>query len=272
MTSLPLKWHGGKQKLAQWILDLAPEHTHRVIPYAGGLGMLLQSDPEGVSEVINDLDGPLSNFWKTLRDPNAFQHLLRAAQATTVSSATWEDAKHALSLWAPGDEPDPAAAWAMLVLVRQSRQGLRKSFCTLSKTRTRRGMNEQASSWLSAVEGLPEAHERLSRVVVLNKPALEVISSEDSPSTWFYLDPPYLHDTRATTDDYDHEMSEEDHLELLHALANISGRFTLSGYESKLYNDAAEICGWRVVRREVKNHASGSSKKATKVECLWMNY
>lgn len=39
----------------------------------------------------------------------------------------------------------------------------------MSRTRTRRGMNEQASSWWSsAVEGLSDAHVRLRRVVNVN--------------------------------------------------------------------------------------------------------
>jgi hypothetical protein len=41
-------------------------------------------------------------------------------------------------------------------------------------------MNEQASSWLTAIDGLPEIHERLKRVVVLNEDAVTVIRREDS--------------------------------------------------------------------------------------------
>ena len=63
----------------------------------------------------------------------------------------------------------------------------------MSRNRTRRQMNEQASAWLTCVEGLPAVHARLKRVVVLNQPALEVIKREDGEKTLFYLDPPYLH-------------------------------------------------------------------------------
>lgn len=270
--SLPLKWHGGKQKLAKWILSYMPEHTHRVITHGGGLGMFLQSDPTGVSEVVNDLDKSLINFWKVLRDKEGFAELRRFAEATPVCEATWNECQRILEGWKASSRPDPMAAWAMLVLVRQSRQGLRDSFCTLSKTRTRRDRNEQASAWLGAIEGLSDAHDRLSRVVIRSKDAIEIIKSEDSKHTWFYLDPPYLHETRVTTEDYAHEMTEEQHLDLLDALANISGKFCLSGYPSDLYNRAAEICGWTMVSKQAANHASGSSKKPQKQECLWMNY
>ena len=84
-----------------------------------------------------------------------------------------------------------------------------KDFATLSRNRTRRQMNEQASAWWTCVEGLPAVSARLRRVVVLNQPALEVIRQQDGPATLFYLDPPYLHETRASPGTYKHEMSEE---------------------------------------------------------------
>lgn len=52
---------------------------------------------------------------------------------------------------------------------------------------------------------------RLRRVVILNQPALEVIRQQDGPATLYYLDPPYLHEMRAATSTYKHEMTEADH-------------------------------------------------------------
>ena len=75
-------------------------------------------------------------------------------------------------------------------------------------------MNEQASSWLSAVEGLQDVHQRLKSVVILNDNACKVIGQQDGPHTLFYCDPPYLHETRTVTSAYGHEMTESDHLQL----------------------------------------------------------
>ena len=71
-------------------------------------------------------------------------------------------------------------------------------------------MNEQASAWLNAVDGLASVHARLKRVVILCRDALEVIRRQDGPKTLFYLDPPHLHSTRASTGNYAHEMDEAD--------------------------------------------------------------
>lgn len=267
----PLKWHGGKQGLADWIIEQFPEHTHYVEPYAGGLGVLLKK-PLGASEVVNDLNGALSNFWAVLAHPEKFEELVRRAEATPFSEKRWNETHMRLFCRVEEGVDSVDLALDFFVLVRQSRQGLCKDFATLSRNRTRRGMNEQASSWLSAIEGLRDAHERLKGVVVLSRPALDVIRQQDGPNTLFYLDPPYLHETRTTTADYAHEMSEDEHIELLLALKEIEGKFILSGYPSEIYSVAADDCGWRVVSKEVKNHASGKSSKPTRVETLWMNF
>jgi DNA adenine methylase len=75
-------------------------------------------------------------------------------------------------------------------------------------------MNGNVSEWLSAVDGLADVHARLRRVLVENMPALQLIPRADTPETLFYCDPPYLHQTRASTDAYAHEMTEADHREL----------------------------------------------------------
>ena len=164
------------------------------------------------------------------------------------------------------------SAVQFFIQFRQSRQGLGKDFATLSRNRTRRAMNEQVSSWLSAVEGLPEAHERLKRVVILNSDACKVIQQQDGPKTLFYLDPPYLHETRKVTDAYQFEMSIEEHSELLDVLLNISGKFILSGYHSDLYDAHALTGAWHRVDIELDNKASSAKKKETKTECLWTNF
>ena len=69
-------------------------------------------------------------------------------------------------------------------------------------------MNEQASAWWTCVDGLPAVSARLRRVVVVNRPTLEVIGQQDGSKTLFYLVPPYLHETRATIEAYKHEMTE----------------------------------------------------------------
>ncbi len=255
LLNAPLKWHGGKRYLAPWILAHMIRHVHYVEPFAGGLAVLLAKEFEGVSEVVNDSDGHLMNFWRVLASEKKFADFVRIVQATPFSQEVFLNAE------AMGDTDDSVErAVHFFVRCRQSRQGLCKDFATLSKNRTRRNMNEQVSSWLTAVEGLAEVHDRLKRVVMLNDDAVAIIRKEDSPNTLFYLDPPYLHETRVTTQDYSQEMTEHDHARLIAALSGIEGKFLLSGYPSALYDDAAALNGWYRVEREIDCKASGAKE------------
>jgi DNA adenine methylase len=131
-------------------------------------------------------------------------------------------------------------------------------------------MNGNVSEWLSAVDGLPAVHARLRRVLIENKPALEIIRREDGPNTLFYCDPPYLHETRTARDVYEFEMSEQDHKELLHVLLQVKGKVMLSGYANPLYNKL--LTDWRRVDFDMANHAAGGDTKRRMTECVWCNF
>jgi DNA adenine methylase len=131
-------------------------------------------------------------------------------------------------------------------------------------------MNEQASAWLSAVEGLPAVHARLRRVAILCRPALDVIRSQDGPGTLFYCDPPYLPGTRAAPNAYAYEMTEGDHRELLGLLHSLRGKVMLSGYLSALYDEA--LAGWTRHAFDLPNNAAGGPTKGRETEVLWCNF
>ena len=266
----PLKWHGGKHYLAPKIVALMPPRTewcHYVEPYFGGGAVLLANDPEGISEVVNDLDVGLTNFWRVLQHPNLFENFRRACHATPFSEREYALAVKETSKL-PWDQ-----AHAFFVHCRQSMSGRMKCFSPITKRRTRAGMNEQASAWLSAVEGLPAVHARLKRVDILGpKPALEVIRQQDGDKTLFYLDPPYLDETRTSKDVYAHEMTDADHEALLTALNSIQGKFMLSGYHSKMYNEWALQSNFTCHEFDLPNNSAGGKEKRRMTECVWTNY
>lgn len=268
-SSTPIKWHGGKTYLASRIIELMPEHTHYIEPFFGGGAVLFRKPGNLVerhSEVVNDIYGCLVNFWRVLQSRNLFPEFLRQVSMTPMSKLTWEQATEC-------DSDDPIErACAFFVRYRQSRQGLGKDFATMSRTRTRRGMNEQVSSWLSAIDGLPDAHERLKRVVIYSESAVKVIKREDDATSLFYCDPPYLQETRVVKNAYTHEMKESDHVDLLNALGSVQGKFILSGYANSLYESEAKRHGWTRVDIEIDNKASSQKIKPKKTECLWMNF
>jgi DNA adenine methylase len=285
MTTLtpPLKRHGGKSYLAARILELMPPHLHYCEPFCGGCAVLLARDPaderlwwpgtdsdgrqsRGVSELVNDRDGRLMTFWKVLQGEETFARFRRQVEAIPPSRPHWDEAHDHVY----GADP-VADAVAFYVDCRQSLAGRQASFTAITRNRTRRGMNGNASEWLSAVEGLPAVHARLRRVVVENQDALELIPREDTPATLFYLDPPYPHATRTAKKVYgDHEMTDDDHRRLLDLVRTVQGKVMLSTYPSQLYDDA--LAKWTRHTFDLPNNAAGGKTKGRETEVLWCNF
>jgi DNA adenine methylase len=64
---------------------------------------------------------------------------------------------------------------------------------------------------------------------------------------------------------YKHEMSDDDHVELLEALNNHPGPVLLSGYDCPLYSE--RLKDWQ--RRDTAGRAMGYKKRC---ESLWINH
>lgn len=267
-----LKFHGGKRYLADWIVSHMSPHTRYVEPYFGGGSVLLRKPCEGIAEFINDINGELCNFWATLIDAREFSKFMHVMSVIPLGKPFYEDAMRK----ATNADNDTRRAIKYFVKMRQSRQGLGKDYCTPT-SRTRRGMNENVSAWLSAVDGLPDLHARLRRVEIWDRKggkALDCIKALDGYDTLFYLDPPYLPETRSSQGEYgEYEMTKADHYKLLTLLTTIDGKFLLSGYPSPMYENFREKNGWQMVSKPVHNQASSKRKKEKdRVECLWANY
>ena len=283
----PLRYHGGKNLLAPWLHFQAPPsvhedpingYTHRNYPFAGGLAEFWNWEPvDGISEAVNDINKELSNFWFAIRSAEYFPKLQQLLEGTPFSEEEWKNAVNILPALGYRDRDRIQAAWCFFVKFRQSRQGLGKSYATPT-SRTRRGMNENVSAWISAVDGLPECHKRLRRVEIRCLDFREFIPTYDHKGALFYCDPTYLHkdmdetQIRSALDCYSYEMSLQDHIDLLELLSTIEGRFMLSGYQSKLYDWYAKENDWEVQAKRVSLSSSSKKTKEQKTEICWRNY
>ena len=119
-------------------------------------------------------------------------------------------------------------------------------------------------NWYRLPEWIIDIADRLRRVQIENRPALEVIKRFDYENVFMYLDPPYLLNTRAGKQ-YKHEMSDTEHEELLKAIVNSRAKIMISGYESDLYNEYLKK--WH---KATFNSCAEHGKK--RIEVVWMNY
>ena len=257
-------WYGGKFSHLEWLLPLLPKSHHYCEPFAGSGAVLLNRPPSAV-ETYNDIDGDVVNFFRVLRDRG--DDLIRSISLTPFSREEF----HIAITGSTQGISDVERARRFYIRARQARSGLAQT-ATLGrwancKDTSRAGMAGVVSRWLGGVDALDDISERLQRVQIENRPALDIIRLYDSPGTLFYCDPPYLHSTRGDSKAYGYEMADTDHEALASTLNSIRGKAAVSGYR----NDTMDTLfkGWR--RFDAAEKMSHTIKQMRQ-ECVWMNY
>jgi DNA adenine methylase len=110
----PTNYYGGKARLAPWIASLLPVHRTYVEPFAGSAAVLFAKRPSP-TEILNDLDGQVVNFFQVLHERPA--DLARALALTPYARAEYQQL--AAGFEDPGlDELERARRW--FVRVNQS--------------------------------------------------------------------------------------------------------------------------------------------------------
>lgn len=261
-TRPALRYHGGKWRIAPWIIRHLPlDHTCYVEPFAGGGSILLRKDPARF-EVLNDIDGEIVNFFDVLRNQTA--ELLRQIQLTPFSRA------EAIRAFEESGGTPMQRARRIFIRSWQSMGGPR----TQRRSGWRFSVGATGAARSAVEEWGNNAHlyavaERLKAVQLESDDAMKIIPRFDAKATLFYLDPPYLAETRSRSwrrHAYTNEMGEAGHVALAELLNGIQGMAVLSGYPSQLYEDLYEARGWAVVKREAV-----TDKAARRTECLWIN-
>lgn len=258
----PVPYFGGKQRIAESIVSLFPDHSHYIEPYAGSLSVLL-AKPESRIETVNDIDGDMVTFWRVLRDrPAEFQ---RACELTPHSRA-----ERALSQGDKDGLVDLEVARRVWVQLTQGRSGIGRA------TGWRFYVNADATAspmatYLEAYRHrMPPAVRRLRSVQLECRDALDVIADYGTvESSLLYVDPPYTTDTRRGGQ-YKHEVDRDHHEALLDALTACRARVVLSGYDNPLYRDRLD--GWTVERIAASTQQANNPGGGARVETLWLNY
>jgi len=273
----PIYFFGGKGNMVTKLLKLIPPHKIYVEVFGGGASLLFAKPPSPV-EVYNDLDSGLVNLFRVLRDPEKFEKFYKLVCLTPYSR---EEQNFCYKTWEQCED-DVERAYRFWIVARQSFSGRIHSSWSYAVKTYYRGMISTCSKYLSAIEHLPEFHERIMRVQIENRDFRKIFSSYDTEETLFYCDPPYVPDTRRDRKVYRHEMSLEDHKELVDILLNVKGKVLLSGYRHEVY-EPLEKAGW--VRLEFKTacFAAGRTrltgilgkgsalKKSPRTECVWVS-
>lgn len=264
VTSPALRYHGGKFRLAPWIMQFFPPHQTYVEPFGGAAGVLLQKG-RSYAEVYNDLDGDIVNFFRVLRDPEQRRQLLDLVALTPYARDEFDQA------WEATEDPiERARRIAIRAQMGFGSAGASKG-TTGFRIDTKRAYGTAQHLWAEYPASIAAVGQRFQNVLIENRPAIEVLQQHDRSDTLHFVDPPYVLGTRVLQANgrgyYRHEMTDDDHLELLGILLELDGMVVVSGYETELYNDV--LAGWETY--STKSRISAGRGTALRTEVVWIN-
>lgn len=256
ITRPVLRYHGGKWKLAPWIISHFPKHRIYVEPFGGGGSVLLRKE-RSYAEVYNDKWDTVVNVFRVLRDPKKAGKLRKALKLTPFSRT--EFMRASLNHWR--SDIEAARRTILRSFAGFGSASTNGDFLTGFRANSNRSGTTPAHDWVNYPTHLAAYVERLSGVIIENKEAAEVIEQHDGPQTLFYCDPPYPAETRNMdrgNTAYAHEMSDEDHRTLARTLKAVKGMVVISGYGCDLY-DKELYPRWHRIEREAL--ADGARKR-----------
>lgn len=249
-----LKYPGAKNRIAKWIVEYIPNHKVYCEPFLGSGAVFFNKKP-CYNEILNDLDDEVYNFFNVLRTHPV--ELIEAINLTPYSRREYQAAYSKVAI----DELEKARlfavkCWQSFGCGNKYKNGFRQGIGARSPN--------PAKGWKELPQTISLAAERIKNAQIEQKDAVELIKSLHGKDTFIYVDPPYLQSTRKKYL-YNHEMSDEKHIELLKAICESDCKIMISGYDNDLYNEYLK--GWH---KENKNTTAERSVK--RVETIWMNY
>lgn len=256
MTRSILRYPGSKWRIAKWIVSLIPKHHSYLEPFFGSGAVFFNKEPSRI-ETINDMDDDVVNLFRIVRDDPI--PLIRAVEATPYARSEYEFAynineaskiekarKFLIRCWQGHGfrTSDGKVGWKNDVQGREAAYALR--------------------NWNALPEWILDACERLKQAQIDNRPAVELIKRFNYANVFIYADPPYVLSTRGGKQ-YKHEMTDNDHIELLTALNDHKGTCIISGYDNAIYNEYLK--NWR------KQLISSSDQLGRpRQEIVWLNF
>lgn len=260
---IAFNYFGGKFTMLDYLYTEFPSDFVHLVDVFGGSFSVSLNYPGKVLRTANEINEDVTNFFQVLRDHEA--ELTKKLLLTPVSmleyNKCWERAENNIE-----------QARRFYVRLRQSFFGLgvqrKNKGWHMAKTQVNSKGGETVSKWNNAIEKLHDVADILrTNFQVTNHDYKIIIEKLDFDKAFFYCDPPYPKQTRASFNDYMYEFSEADHIELSEILHNIKGKAMISSYNSNLYTDL--YADWRKVSLPIKKNNIRSREVQ---EVIWMNY
>jgi len=156
-----IRYHGGKFRIADWVISHFPVHKTYVEPFGGGASVLFTKEPSAI-EIYNDLDNEVVNLFKVLREPEQRRSLEEKLYLTPFSRAEFYDAYN--------ETEDPVEKARRMII--RAQMGFGSAGATKGKTGFRmaggRQKNYEIALWERYPNRLLQFAERLKQVLIEN--------------------------------------------------------------------------------------------------------
>jgi len=264
----PLRYYGSKWRIGPWIASHHPPHYGYISVCGGGANDIFTKPPSKV-EVYNDLDNIVVTFFRVLRDRT--EELVKAIELTPYARAELNQSNETFAA-SGGLEPhqldELELARRFFVHCQQGRSSGSSVWKTTWRYLIRDGRDKTLTDNWNELEHLYATAGRLKNCQIECKPALELIACYDDPKNLFYIDPPYLHNSRHDTwlKAYRYEWTEADHIEMAQRLQAIEGMAIISGYPTPLYDDLYTTRGWKM-----KTITARTNANSARTEAIWLS-
>ena len=198
---------GSKVSLIDEIISIIPSHTTYVEPFVGG-GAIFWNKTPAKKSVINDIDTNLIEGYKLLK------------KVPLSSKLDYIDDKSIQEKQKFVDSVNDKSSIADRLI---------KRFYIQTNTFNAKGVGKLYSnvSIKKRMDNLKEYKDRLKNTTILNEDYLKVIEKYDSPTTFFFLDPPYESSNNV------YKNTEIDYEKLNEVLKKLKGKFLLTLNDSK---------------------------------------
>ncbi|WP_262510093.1 DNA adenine methylase [Candidatus Ulvibacter alkanivorans] len=260
MPKTPITYYGGKLNMVKQILPLIPEHRVYVEPYFGG-GAIFFAKPKSESEVINDLNDMVVNFFEIAK--TRYLELKLKIEATLFSRATYSVALAIYRM--PHLFTRLQQAWAFYVGTNMGFSCQIGSWGFDKYGKRVKAFRNKKIRFDSSIQN------RLEGVQIEHLDALKVIGNRDGEDVFFYLDPPYPNSDQGHYSGF----SQQDFENLLEVLSKIRGKFLLSSYPNEALDTHTKQFGWHTLvfdRAKSSVHAKYRNSTTRKIEVLTANY
>ena len=271
-----ISYIGGKSRMAKWICEYIPENIETYVEVFGGAFWVyikgnIHEKPKLKKVIYNDKNIFMSNLFVCLQNPKEFAKQIKdiEPQQKEFFEYCQEQLNIIKNYNIPFEMPSTKIASQYVYVATQVFSGskiLESKFIDLKGK-----YNSKFDAFRNRLNKT-EIIEKLENITRSeNLDYTDIILKYDSPTTFFYVDPPYW-----KTENYysNHDFDSEDHLTLCTHLKKIKGKFALSYYDFPLLSKwlPKKEFNWKTKEFKKAAGAIKGKKQNKSIELLIMNY